>query len=827
MLLAQNGKALKPIVIANRATDKTKNLAAELASYLERISGAKFEVKVSDGSSGLAVGIARDFPALKLADMFASDEPFRKEEYLLRSHSKGVFLIGATEAAVEHAVWDFLHRLGNRQFFPGNTWEVVPENPAPAIAVDSHEKPDYYTRRIWYGHGLWDYNRQPYNEWTARNRAVQGFGLSTGHVYQSIIRRHADVFKAHPEYLGLVDGKRQGNKFCISNADLRKLVVDKYVLPYFRENPAADSISLEPSDGGGWCECEKCAAMGSISDRAVLLANQAATAMEAKYPDKYVGLLAYNQHSAPPSLRVHPKVLVKIQTAFIRGGHTFDELIAGWQKQGATIGVGEYYSVFLWDQSRPAAQRASDLPRIQTTLPAWHRQNARFFMAESSDNWGVSGLGYYLASRLLWDVAEAKQVDELVDDFFTKCFGPAQKPIREFYDLTNLMQPGDRQPVLRSDMVARMYRALAKARTLAGDDANINARINDLLLLTRYEELFQAYENADDSKQKKPLSDVIRHAYRMRETMMIHSKPISMRLGRGTLSKEERKNLEDDTPFDRAELDAILQRGVANTEVVELGFEPVNFGRDLVPATPLGLREVKPEQRGGFNSGAPSGTQTFYTWLDAKESLRLKISGGHIKHYRHLASNVQSRLFADANPLLDEPVAFDESVAPDGVERTVLLKTQFDGLHRLTVTPPTNRAKVDTVDANTPLTLEMSLDRGNRLTGYWSLYFYVPKGTKVVGGFATTSQRGAILDSEDRVVLAFSDVALPGYFKATVPAGQDGKLWKLHRCIGSRKLMTVPPFLARSSAELLLPREVVERDADAGAKNVQPATPQK
>jgi len=46
-----------------------------------------------------------------------------------------------------------------------------------------------------------------------------------------------------------------------------------------------------------------------------------------------------------------------------------------------------------------------------------------------------------------------------------------------------------------------------------------------------------------------------------------------------------------------------------------------------------------------------------------------------------------------------------------------------------------------------------------------------------------------------------------------VPPGEDGKLWRFEQCSGDRMLMTVPPYLARSAEELLLPKEVVDRDA--------------
>ena len=55
------------------------------------------------------------------------------------------------------------------------------------------------------------------------------FQLSTGHAYDGIIRRNADVFKSNPDFYALIDGERRlagqvdgrGNiKFCIGNPQL-------------------------------------------------------------------------------------------------------------------------------------------------------------------------------------------------------------------------------------------------------------------------------------------------------------------------------------------------------------------------------------------------------------------------------------------------------------------------------------------------------------------------------------------------------------------------------------------------------------------------------
>jgi hypothetical protein len=321
-VIAQNGELKMQVAVGPAASERTRNAAASLASYLSRMTGGKCAVQEGTGASELAVGTPADFPKLKLEAPLTDKDPTRREDYLLRSHGQGIWLIGATDLAVEHAVWDFLHRLGYRQFFPGETWEVVPEAKNLALAVDRLEQPDYYARRIWYGFGAAPWAKEEYLDWCAKNRAVSGIEINSGHAYDGILRRHEKEFAAHPEYLALVNGERGGaraKKFCIANAGLRELVVND-TLQHFAANPQRDCVSLDPSDGGGWCECEECRKLGSVSDRALMLANQAAEAVEKKHPGRFVAMYAYNEHSPPPTIRVHPRVVINVATSFIKGG---------------------------------------------------------------------------------------------------------------------------------------------------------------------------------------------------------------------------------------------------------------------------------------------------------------------------------------------------------------------------------------------------------------------------------------------------------------------------------------------------------------------------
>jgi hypothetical protein len=810
--LARAGKASVPVVIAKDTTVRVRNAASDLATYLNDITGAEFEIRSGDGTKAIAVGLPADFPSLNLAKPLEVKNIADREAYILRSHKDGLYVIGATELAVEHAVWDLLHCLGYRQFFPAPVWEIIPRKDTIEIAIDTKQRPDYLNRRIWYGFGTWDYNAKPYAKWCQRNRTASGFTLNISHAYESIIRQNKASFDNNPEFLGLLAGRRKSSKLCIGNPDLRKLVVD-HAIKYFEDGPDRDSISMDPSDGGNWCQCDKCAALGSISDRALTLANQVAEAVESKFENKYVGMYAYNYHSPPPSIRVHPNVIISIATAFIKGGYSLDELIAGWSKQGATIGMREYYAVFPWDHDLPGQARGSNLNYLQRTIPEFHSKGARFLSAESSDNWGANGLGYYVASRILWDLDEAQNIDRIVEDFLTRSFGPAKKPMTRFYDLIN----GSNNPLLSDDLIGRMYRHLQNARQLT-DTPRIRERINHLILYTRYVELYHKYSASTGQDRQTAFENLIRHGYRMRKTMMVHTKALYRDLvtrdrnvnipEEAAFSVPEEKNpWKSSVPFTDSELTDYLRRGIAGHTLRD--FEPLHFSKDLVPADMLHLPKVP----GDSNSITGRGIQTFYTWIEkAPATIELKITGGLIVHYRN-RGNVRVDLWkVSKNP--DTPqnevsLSHGES-PPDGIQRLIKLHTQHTGLHKITVSDGDDMTKVGFKPA-TPMTIISSLLEPTAFSGSWNLYFYVPKKTRIVGLFAEGS--GKLLDPAGSVAFTFNSKK-PGYYGIKVPEGHDGKLWKFHQCTGKKRLMTVPPCLASNEQELLLPSEVVEADSN-------------
>ncbi len=800
--IANNGKAGQTIVISEKASADVKQHAKTLAEQLHRMTDADFEIKTGAGNEGIVVGLAADFPQLAKEEALHSKAATDRENYVLRSHSKGLVLLGSTDLAVRHAVWDTLHRIGYRQYFPGKHWEIVPRTRTLSLDVDSLEKPSYHARRIWYGYGAWDYAKEPYRDWCEKNRCVAGIELNSGHSYDGILNRNKKAFAEHPEYLGLVNGERRSTKFCISNPGLRKLITAD-AMAQFDSDPSRHSISIDPSDGGGWCECSECAKLGSITDRAVTLANTVADAVTAKYPDKVIGMYAYSQHSPPPNLTVHPSVVISVATSFIQGGFTVDQLMEGWSKKAGMLGIREYYSVNTWDRDLPGSARGGNIEYLRSTIPHFHQKHARFLSAESSDNWGPNGLGYFLAARMLWDVREAQKTEALTAEFFANCFGDARQPMETFYELLD----GQKKRQLCDDLIGRMYGALNDARGKT-NDAAVHARLDDLTLYTRYAELWLDYSIAKDAARQSAFESLIRHAYRMRTTMMIHTyglyrdlyhrdRSVSIPDNADWKTPEGKNPWKSSSPFTREELSAMSRDGITNRKLLD--FDPVSFSSDLVRPTTLKLPTVKTGSMGSY-SRQP---RIYHTWVDkAPQTFPFTVKGGVIYSNRGATK-------LDLYPQLEpegKSVAHVE-VEPDGNEHKVEIATTFTGLHRIEIVAGGGASA--TWLENTAMTIESSAEHPARLHTRWTLYFYVPRGTMTVGGFGEGV--GTMRDGSSKVVHTFD--GKPGYYSVPVPSGEDGKLWSFYSCAGDKTLMTVPPFLARNTEELLLPREVVEKDS--------------
>ncbi|MFQ5809615.1 MAG: DUF4838 domain-containing protein, partial [Armatimonadota bacterium] len=401
--IVRDGRPNAAIVIGDDPSEAVQAAAAELQGYIEKMSGAELPVVERPGGEPALVLLGRE--GLKAAEApIARLGRLGEEGFVLRARGRRVVAAGNTDLGTQNAALDLLEELGCRWFFPGEAGERVPRMRTVTVPpLNKRERPSYLHRRIWSGYGsrLPQQQREEYAEWQRHNRMPGSLTGSVGHAYERIAkRRDAKLFAEHPEYFALVDGVRVSTaQICTSHPDIVQRAI-AYARTYFGDDSAGDMVSLSPNDGRGFCECERCLTLGSPSDRALILANAVAEAIEGDYPDKYVAFYAYAPTAAPPTVEGRPNVIVFIATRFIRPPYTVEQLIEGWSAKVHHIGIREYYSVNAWSWQMPTY----DPEEMARTLRYYHKHKALGLSAESEDNFGSRGPTSWVGARRMWDV---------------------------------------------------------------------------------------------------------------------------------------------------------------------------------------------------------------------------------------------------------------------------------------------------------------------------------------------------------------------------------------------------------------------------------------
>jgi hypothetical protein len=807
--LAADGKALVPVVISERASPATKQVAAELAGYLGRITGAAFEVVTGDGTRGVVLGTLDEFPNPALAPSLAVRGTYDgREAFAIRTEPARVLLIGATDLGASHAAFRFLELLGCRWFFPAREWEVVPSQRNLTVCAEETDRPKILARRVWYGYGFFADAGHPtkggsvrgdYEAWARRNRMAGSFRVNAGHAWQTIIAANKKVFAEHPEYLALVKGERKGEQLCVSNPAVRRLA-SEYALGWLAKNPDAETVSMECSDGGGQCECPECRRLGSVSDRVFGLANDVAKDVAKKYPGKMVGVLAYSEHSEPPSFPLEPNVYVQLTAGFTRGRYTHDELLELWPRKCKNLGFYEYFSVWLWDFDRLPGGNGANVTRTRDVIRRYVRAGATSVDAESGNNWGVHGRGYYVANKLLWN--PDADVDAVLADFYEKAFGPAAASMRRYYER---VAPGA-EPLLSRGLVGEAFRDVEEAARLARDRPDVLARIDQVKHYLRYVHLRWLLDHERDKERRKGLTvAALTHCYRTRYGYMTHWAAM-----RNTWASQAAKEFGEPTwvPTDRTPKPWIADRPVTREETDEwfregLGYfrptpvEEVKFSSDLVPVAFPAARPVGIKQQ--FQRPAEYALRS-----RAGEPLEVTITPGVIAWYRDRP---------DARYTLTDAtgkVVASGSLKLDGEPHGVALKVPAAGTYTFRCDDSGAGWKIE-VEPGRPAVL--LCDRGRRhlhLGQMQETFFYVPKGTKQLHYFWSGGPHRVL--GPDRMAaaeVASSDevVTVP------VPAGADGRVWSFApHAHGHLWFFDAPNVLAASPDALLLPKELVGRD---------------
>ncbi|HRV04525.1 MAG TPA: DUF4838 domain-containing protein, partial [Candidatus Ratteibacteria bacterium] len=258
MYLVRNKKPYSTIVISSYATENEIKAANILEDYLYRISKVKIPIEkdnniVNFKGNIISIGKTDLVPSdikekLRIDEKISFIDPFN-DSFVIKTTKDRLFLLGHRDEGTIFSVYDFLEGLGCRWFFACEAGEVIPRMSDIKIKeINLLKSPDFAFRQ----HDAWDGHRtqktiDAETKWHQENKMSAGRikGLS-GHNFSSIWPE--TLYKDHPEYFPLVDGKRipYGQR-CLSNPGIIKSGIE-WADKTLQEHPEYEVISFVQND---------------------------------------------------------------------------------------------------------------------------------------------------------------------------------------------------------------------------------------------------------------------------------------------------------------------------------------------------------------------------------------------------------------------------------------------------------------------------------------------------------------------------------------------------------------------------------------------------
>jgi len=291
-----------------------------------------------------------------------------------------------------------------------------------------------------------------------RNRALINRGrIAFGHSWDYYINPNEFPFDKYPDYyardrkgnIRKIGAGGQYTNFCSTNPAVIEIVARK-VNAIFASSPDAVIASLDPNDYSGMCQCDRCLALdkqygqtredgGAVSDRLLHFSQQIYDRLEPRFKDRYLGILVYAFQMEPPiSAKPHPHhagtvcdmLWVYDPTRPFNDptsprNQIFYQQLSSWGSKLSQFGYYEYTgSIFFFGPW-------SIVNKLREDMPAFHDLGGTYLHFEWQSYFATQGLNWYISSRLAWDLDA--DVDLVLEEFFTKYYGPAAEPMRQYW----------------------------------------------------------------------------------------------------------------------------------------------------------------------------------------------------------------------------------------------------------------------------------------------------------------------------------------------------------------------------------------------------------
>ncbi|HWL51870.1 MAG TPA: DUF4838 domain-containing protein [Chthoniobacteraceae bacterium] len=470
------------VILLSDAPSPSEAFAAEeLQTYFQKMSGAGIAIRKGEPSEGERAIIVGRHPVN--GDLLNGlDDP---DHYRIESTPERIGIVGGYRPPVVNAkgqefvsdwgilygVYQLLEEQGIRWYRPEPDGEVVPKSGALRVITGKRDFQPAFSLR--WGVALYATSRykaatpeqtEMARIWALRNRCnVTGladpkYGGSLrigggGHSYDALVPRK--LFDEHPDFFPLIDGKRTPKgQICHGNPELQEFFAQQ-VIARAGENPQWFMTSIDPNDGGGWCECERCAAMDdpkvpsgrggglSMASRLALFNNIIAEKVGEKFPDLLLYCLAYAQYTEAPTRVDHLEKNLLIGLAPFAGAYSdysralsdpqslpnsrFLKSMRDYAGLGVRMYAREYLSYYAWPGPLPL------LWVMQDRFREYRKYGFIGAYSETHPSWGPQGMILYMYLRLLWNPDLDLQAE--LESYCHAFYGPAAGPMLRYHQL--------------------------------------------------------------------------------------------------------------------------------------------------------------------------------------------------------------------------------------------------------------------------------------------------------------------------------------------------------------------------------------------------------
>lgn len=441
------------VIAYSASAPPTAVLAAlELRRVIARSTG--WELRLSDDMTAS--------PAIKLV----SDGSLPHDGFEIRIENNDVVIVGNDDDP--KSMWDlpsqgtlfgaleFLERfVGVRWLFPGELGEDVPKHETLAIELSApiRVSPGFAARAVAY---LGESDREidsrflPVLDWMKHHRltnALHPLATGYGHSWDDYLKP-ADM-EAHPEWKsnnGEAVRKDRVKFFCTTAPGLTELFA-KRVIESMDRNPTRAMTSISPTDGGGFCTCERCKPLldtdphGKANHARAILTfyKQVGEIVARERPGRRLGGFVYYNYQYPPASA--PKLPDNVSLCWAPLNYygygllkptyraEFDSVLRRWSEITPHL---FYHNYSTWMRSFHGAPLPVSLDILRRELPAAAKHKAWGARMVGTSAWGVNAPINYLLAKQLWN--PGLDVSAALDEWLARAYGPGGRHMRALYD---------------------------------------------------------------------------------------------------------------------------------------------------------------------------------------------------------------------------------------------------------------------------------------------------------------------------------------------------------------------------------------------------------